>query len=67
MSQLAGRLAGLPRLNTIATLRPFPEDGRAALARRGFEERKSITRLVCTWGESDVYVYERAGDGGISV
>ena len=61
MRRLAAKLADLPKLRAIATLRRFPPDAQARLAGAGFEERAAKPWLACTWGDAQVHVYERHG------
>lgn len=59
MRRLGERLAALPRLRAIATLRPFPADMVARLAALGLVERAETAQLTCTWAVQRVHVYER--------
>ena len=63
MRRLGERLAALPRVRAIATLRPFPADTVARLASLGLEERAGPAQLTCTWAVQRVYVYERRSSG----
>ena len=64
MARLGARLAALPALRTIATLRQFPEGSLPGFVEAdrnlaSFEETLR-ERLDVTWGAARVFVYRRS-------